>query len=318
MTQLKQAQFWRTTFSLMLILFGFVMLFNTLDILGNVSDIALAAVFGLGAIAGFRHYRHNRSQWWLLIPSSVFMGLAGVLIIDAIPFLGRRIDDGTFMLSSVAFGFWAIFIAERRQRWAIFPAGLFTAAAVMSSMEHPETFIALIFAAAALFGIRHYHQNRQNWWVLFPSSALLGVSGILATEPLRVIDDGTIMLLALSLGFWVLYLSQPRHYWAAVPAGFLTTLGLFVSLEHLFLGDFEATFILMGFGLSFGMLWVRRHIDGTDWAKWPAGLLVGIGLLVPASAATPIVWPLLLIGTGVWSMRKNLHQLRSGGTDIAA
>lgn len=318
MTQHKQGTFWSTVLSIMLILLGFLLLLDTLNILGDVTELFLSAMFGLGAFVSIGFYMQNRRNWWALIPGGLLLGLSGFFLIDAFPSLSRNVDEVSFMMFAFALAFWIIFVTERRQRWAIIPAGLFTFVALLVTFENPEFFIALVFGLAALYGFRFYIQNHKHWWILLPSSALLGVSAILANQTFsflgRRVDEGSLMLFALALGFWIIYVSQDKHWWAAIPAGILTTIGFMVAIERFIRGDFEGTFLMLGFGLTFGMLWIRREIDGTSWAIWPASILIGIGLLISVAEYLDKLWPLIFIGVGAWLIRRNFVQNRKMNT----
>jgi len=309
MTYHKQKPLWNTILSIMLILLGFLLLLDTFNIVGDMTEVFLSGMFGLGALVSIGYYLQNRQHWWALIPGGILVGLSGFFAIDAMPFLNRRIDEVSFMMFAFALAFWVIFVTQTRQKWAIIPAGIFTFVATIITTNEPEFVMAGVFCLVALFGFRYFLKNRIHWWVLIPSSVMLGVSGVLAIESLsflRQFEAGSIMLFALALGFWLIYIGQAKHWWAGIPAGILTTIAFMVTLESIIQGiDYHGPFILIGFGLTFFMLWLRRTHDGTHWAIWPAGILVGIGLMISAVEQLNILWPLIFIVTGLWLIRRN-------------
>ena len=61
-----------------------------------------------------------------------------------------------------------------------------------------------------------------------------------------------------------------------------------------------STVILGGMGLTFGMLWLRRNEQPTDWAKYPAIILFILAVIALAvQDSQGLVWPILLIGAGM-------------------
>ena len=314
MSHHKPGTFWSTILSVMLILFGFLLLLDTFNILNDATELFLAAIFGFGAFVSLSFYLQHRQNWWALIPGGILLGLSGFFLIDAFPSLNRQVDEVSFMMFAFALAFWVIFATERRQRWAIIPAGLFTFVALIITFENPEFFLALLFGLASFFGFQFYAKNHKHWWILLPSSALLGVSAILASESMsflsRRIEEGSLMLFALALGFWLIYISHGKHGWAAIPAGILTTLGFLVAIERFIPGNFEGPFLMIGFGLTFGMLWVRRKLDDTGWAIWPASILLAIGLFIAVAEYADKIWPFIFIGVGGWLIWRNFAQNR--------
>ena len=176
----------------------------------------------------------------------------------------------------------------------------------------PVITLAGLFGLAALFGFHHYYQHHNRWWIVIPSSVLLGLAGVLSLDALwvfRRFDEGSFMIFAIALGFWLIYITQDKHWWAGIPAGILTTLALMIALDSAVYGvDFVGAFLMIGFGLTFGMLWLRRGSDGTGWAIWPAIVLAGIGFFIPIAGHLDLLWPLGLITAGLWLIRRELAQ----------
>ena len=296
---------------ILLILLGIVLLNKGLNLLPNLEDFLMGGGLGIGAMMSFRYYQRHPQKWWVLIPGGLLFGLAGLFIIDAIPLLDRHFDEDSFFLITLAFTFWVIYTTQPRRKWPLILAGLIGFVAVITSLNNPDFFLGLIFVGGGVLAFQYYFSNRHHWWLLIPGAALLGVSGILITNGIGWFGDyfnGSIMLLALSLGFWVIYIREEKHWWAVLPAGVLTTLGFMVTLSSLVQIDFQASFLLLGLGATFDLLWLRRHSDGTGWAIWPGAILSGIGLLIPIIPYAGSLIPLALIGAGGWLLTRNLLQ----------
>jgi hypothetical protein len=322
MTQQKQSSMWNTTLSIILILLGFLLLLDTLNIVGDMTAIFLAGIFCIGGLIGVGYYIQDRQRWWALIPGGLLLGLSGFFVIDALPFLNRRVDEVGFMMFAFALAFWVIFLTEQRQKWAIIPAILFSFVATIITVEHPEFFIALVFGLVALFGFRHFIKNPGHWWILIPSSVMLGVFGVLTIDSLGILhglDEGSFMLFAIATGFWIIFVTQKKHWWAGIPAGILTTIAFMVALGSIVHGiNFEGPFIMLGFGLTFAMLWARRANDSTHWAIWPAMILSSISLLILAAEHLALLWPLFIIGLGIWLIGRNIFPATHKAPNITA
>jgi len=109
----------------------------------------------------------------------------------------------------------------------------------------------------------------------------------------------------LSLAFWVIFVREKQHWWAAIPAGVLTSLAAVVAVESATYGD-PASLLFIGLGMTFGLLWLIRKENPTGWAKWPAMILLFFGLFLPAIEHFDQTWPLILIVVGSWLLIKNL------------
>jgi hypothetical protein len=87
-----------------------------------------------------------------------------------------------------------------------------------------------------------------------------------------------------------------------------------ITIDSFTSGSFPASFLIIGFGLTFGMLWIRRKSDGTDWAIWPASALIGLGLFISVAEYFDTLWPLIFIAAGGWLLLKNFAQNRKSDT----
>jgi hypothetical protein len=170
--------------------------------------------------------------------------------------------------------------------------------------------VALGFGAMATIGFTFYFSHRQQWWVLFPSAAFLGLAGAAMTEVFTFLRglEGTLFFFGLATAFWLVFLAQKKHWWAAIPAGVLSTLGFVATVDEFANGDAAGSILFLGLGLTFAMLWALRREHNTAWAKWPALGLMGIGLFAPISEPFfEFGWPIVLIMIGGWLIWKNVR-----------
>jgi len=138
--------------------------------------------------------------------------------------------------------------------------------------------------------------NRKRWGLLIPAyllsaTALINISNEFVSNTIRsssveriipmVLLSGVMPLFLLALPFFVAYFWSKKNWWALIPAGFLTSNGLVVALsifvknDHNTMTGIYIGTMLLGFAVTMGVLWLRRGLQPTGWAKYPAaGLLV--------------------------------------------
>jgi peptidoglycan/LPS O-acetylase OafA/YrhL len=118
------------------------------------------------------------------------------------------------------------------------------------------------------------------------------------------------VLALFTIGFGLVYLLKPRHWWALIPAGLFLTSAVSVLLTDTPLGLADGTAIeervvgvifFAGFALTFLVLWLRRHSVPTTWAVYPA-LVFGLLAVVTIAGGENGVntfWPLIFIAGGL-------------------
>jgi hypothetical protein len=165
-----------------------------------------------------------------------------------------------------------------------------------------------IFALAGLGFLVWFLTGVDRWWRAIPAFLLLGIGAIIIAR-WRQIDLGgwdlAIILFGLALGFWAVLLARREHWWALIPAGAFTVLGLLVALWPRLDPAMRVTLLELGVGLVFVLLYLVRYEEAdTRWAAIPAAALLLLGLVNLISSVTPtgVVrdwWPILLIIAGL-------------------
>jgi len=166
---------------------------------------------------------------------------------------------------------------------------------------------SLIFGAGGLVFLYVFLTNRVHWWALIPGFALLSLAALIALDEFfpRVGDalGGTIFLGGIGLAFWVIYFLNREHWWAVIPGGVMFTVALVAGLDAVFEGLEMGGVVLLGIGLTFGLLSLLPTPQGRmRWALIPAAVLLVMGLLITA-ATTGILqyfWPAALIVVGLY------------------
>lgn len=167
---------------------------------------------------------------------------------------------------------------------------------------------ALLFAVGGLAFLGVLASDRQQWWAVIPGVVLLDLALIIGLGEavdrgvLAVPGDwiGGLFLLGIGVAFWVVFFMRSEFWWAIIPAGVLSTLGVVAAFGDALPGGGGAIFFL-GLALTFGLL-AMIPVDNKrmGWPWIPAGVTLGIALIILASAGNLInyLWPVVMIVGG--------------------
>lgn len=159
--------------------------------------------------------------------------------------------------------------------------------------------------------------DRQRSWRAIAGFPLLAI-GALILLGWRGVSLGdwqaALVLFGVALGFWTVLLAHDDNWWALIPAGVFTLMGLLIGFQARLSEDTWLGFFFVGLAAVFGLLYLLRlGQKDTAWAGIPAAafLLVGVVTLVDASGTTGIVtqwWPVLLLVLGAVLLVFALHR----------
>lgn len=162
-----------------------------------------------------------------------------------------------------------------------------------------------LFAAGSVAFIYLLVTNKENWWAVFPAAAFMGIAAVIAADNLPFLRGtdygGAIFLGMLALGFWYVYLTDHKKWWAVIPAGVLTTLSGVIVLENTNLIDTGA-FFMLGLGLTFILLvFLPNGGEKMTWPWIPGLILTAIALIISLSSESLLnyLWPVVLIMAGL-------------------
>jgi len=202
-------------------------------------------------------------------------------------------------------------IRTHRLAWAVF--FLFAGAFLLLNnlkvfREFGDGIWGGLFAVVGLGFLIWFLIDRQRTWRAIAGFPLLTI-GILLLLTWRGVNLGVwqaaLVMFGVALGFWTVLLSGDDNWWALIPAGVLTLMGVLIGFQaRLSEAAWLAVFFL-GLAAVFGLLYLLRlGQHDTGWAGVPAAafLLVGVVTLVGASnLGGPIAqwWPILLLVAGV-------------------
>ncbi len=186
-----------------LILVGVLSLVNYFTEVGAWVWVAFLAAAGLGA---FGFYLADRSDWGTLLAAYVLWAIA---VLVALVTLDVLHDEAVafYVLLAIALPFLAVFVRDRAQVWALIPAYVLLAVAVMIGLIGLGVLDDLLVPAYVLLAIALpffviYVRDRRQWWPLIPGGvlAVVGLSFLIAEAAVEYI--GALVLLV--VGAWIL------------------------------------------------------------------------------------------------------------------
>jgi hypothetical protein len=178
---------YRVVISVLLISFGVLILLDNFHVLPFSlvnENWLLLLLFGGGGLA-FLTVLLNRphENWWAIIPSFTFFGLAFVVG----EFLPRRLEDlgGAVFLGMIGLSFWVVLLLRREHWWAVIPGGtllsLALAVIVSTLLESSWLTGAVLMVGIGLTFVLVYvrpHPGDASSWPLYPAG-ILGAMGLL-------------------------------------------------------------------------------------------------------------------------------------------
>jgi hypothetical protein len=267
--------------------------------LGAPILLAVAIPFYLG-------FLFDRKAWGLLIPAWV-LTILSVITITAESIEGTFI--GALFLFSIALPFLIVFLINRNQKWALIPAWvtfILGTIVLLSNHVNGNLIAALFLYGIALPFLVIYLFNRSNRWALIPAIII----GILGTIPLisSIGGDwvGPLVMFLFAAAFIFGFFRWKDAWWTIIPGGIFTSiglvslLGLLVPQNQEFIHNILTGILFLGFGLTFGFLWLQRAKWSTAWAKYPAIALFAMAILsILFRDDSNLLLPILLLLAGI-------------------
>ncbi len=170
------------------------------------------------------------------------------------------------VLAVAGLGIFSIYLANRSEWWLLIPAYVMWAiAALVALIElnilRGELIALFVLTAAALPFLFVYGRNSLHWWALIPAYALLAVGVMVWLIERGILVDFLIpayIMFAIAIPFFVVYGRNSQHWWALIPGGIMTVMGLsFLLAEEMAGYIVPAMLILAGIWIL-----VRQRVHG--------------------------------------------------------
>lgn len=291
--------------------------------LGYVEDLSPTLwIFVFAAISLFALFGYATSgwkQWGWLFPAGVFGGLAVVIALATSNVDNAAVASPLFL--GLLIPFVAAYLTDRaRNWWALIPGGVMLFLALTTLLvdnvdgEWVGAMFLLLFALAFL---AVYLTDRTRSWALLVAYifGVLSIAPMLAAGGEMAAYFGSVFLFAIALPFYVVYLrSSEKNWWAIIPAGVMTVLGVISALAIAGLindatsGGLVNAFLMAGLAATFAVLWLRHH------RAWAKVVTIVLGLLAVASVFLfsyyQFFWPVAFIGGGIYLLYLALRPRR--------
>lgn len=293
---------------------------SEIDVRGSFMGAPILAAVAIPFFVAFA--LKPRERWWALIPAWV------MTILTLTTGFADSIDGnwiGAMFLFGAALPFLIVYLLNHRRWWALIPAYALTAIStypILSMYFDGNLMGTYVLLTIALPFLGVYLLNRSQRWALIPAAVL----GVLSLPPLfsSIFDEqvvGAVIMFLFSAPFFFVYFKWNSQWWALIPAGIFASIGVIVILSLILPANVENSsrvngllsgLLLAGFGLTFGLLWLRRKSISTDWAKYPA---VGFFALAVIAAIVGegylAYWPVALLAIGIWLVASSLLKKRA-------
>jgi hypothetical protein len=180
------------------------------------------------------------SLGWLF--GAILIVLGGAALVNQFMPFGFGEILWALIFGGVGAAFFALSMRSPANWWAMIPGYvfLFVSAVILLSRIGLDGDLMGIFVILAVgFPFLYvYLRNRQHWWALIPAYTMAAVAGIILFS--KLFGDSpivpTYIMLAIALPFYYVYIRNRLHWWALIPAGIMTFIGLgifLVSFEYI-------------------------------------------------------------------------------------
>ena len=174
----------RIFWGVFLVIGGALLLLDTFGIMKG-GDLFWTIVSGIAAVLFLSVYVTNHNHWWALIPGIIFLALAATIGFNSfLTGFNETNLGGTVILGGIALSFLVVYLAERRNWWAIIPAGVMATFAVVASLDASRSssasggvFFLGLGITFVLVAVLPTSVGQMRWaWI---PAGILGVIGIL-------------------------------------------------------------------------------------------------------------------------------------------
>src|SRR5215208_7120572 len=223
-------------------------------------------VFAAISLLGFVSYALSGwKQWGWLFPAGGFGGLAVTVALATNDVNTAAVSSSLFIGLLIPFA--AAYLIDRsRNWWALLPGGVMLFLTVITLLvdytSGDEWVGALFLFMIALSFLFVYLNNRTRTWALIVTYVMfvLGIAPLLSMGGRDAEYFGSVFMFAVALPFFFLYFRAAQNWWAIIPAGVMTVLGVIVTAAIAGLindnsgGAFVSAFLMAGFAATFAVL----------------------------------------------------------------
>jgi hypothetical protein len=163
----------------------------------------------------------------------------GLLVLFGVVLLLETFTDLTAwvwvgILVTGGLGVFAVYLIDRSDWGLLIPAYVLWAVALLIALItlnvlRDESVATYVLAAVALPFVVTFLRDRAQWWALIPAYVLVAVGVMVWLIGQGVLNDLLIpayVMFAIAIPFIVVYARDSRQWWALIPGGIMTIIGL--------------------------------------------------------------------------------------------
>ncbi len=187
----------------LLILLGGLLL---VDQFTDLSEWVWVAVLVFSGLAALGAYLSDRSDGGLLLTAYILLVIAGLVALITLNLLADELV-AVYVLLAIALPFLVVFLRDRSQWWALIPAYVLIAVALMNWLMEAGILSDLLVPGYVMFAIAIpffvvYGRNTKQWWALIPAGILTIIGIVFFISETAVQYIGAVLLVV--TGLWIL------------------------------------------------------------------------------------------------------------------
>jgi hypothetical protein len=175
----------RAVGGVLLVGFGLLFFLRTLGLLQSLgSEFLWGVVFGAAGLSFLYAFLRDREQWWAIFPAMPLLGMAAVMLLDAVAPALSAVIGGALFLGLVSLGFWMVYYVRRDFWWAIIPGGVVATTAVIALLANvvpaAEATALLLMGIGLTFLVLYFlpeGRGRQPWAII-PGGVLIIIAAL--------------------------------------------------------------------------------------------------------------------------------------------
>jgi hypothetical protein len=169
----------------LLVGFGVLFYLQTLGLLQSFgSGLLWGILFGVAGFLFLYVFLRDREQWWAIFPAMPMLGVAALLLLQAIAPSLADIIGPALLLGLISLGFWMVYATRPDFWWAIIPGGTIATTAVIALLANvipaAETTALLLLGIGLTFLVLNFlpeGRGRQPWAII-PGGILIIIAAL--------------------------------------------------------------------------------------------------------------------------------------------
>ena len=175
----------RVVGGVLLIGFGLLFFLQSLGVTQALgSGFLWGVLFGAAGLLFLYAFLRDRDQWWAIFPAMPMLGIATLMLLDAIAPAVSAVVGGALFLGLVSLGFWMVYYVRRDFWWAIIPGGAVGTTAVIALLANivpaAETTALMLMGIGLTFLVLYFlpeGRGRQPWAII-PGGILIIIAAL--------------------------------------------------------------------------------------------------------------------------------------------